>query len=235
MRSLAIAERELRSIFVSPLAWWVATAFSFLMGYFFVLIIAFVRQAEMRDVFNNMLVILMFLMPLITMRLVAEERRQNTFELLLTAPVRDMEVILGKFLGALAFLVFLLAITVPYPILLFRFGKPESGAIIAGYLGLLLLGCALVAIGLFFSSVTDSQMVAAALSFIAVILIWLVKWGAQSATGMWARLLGFLSFYDRFEEFSRGLIDSSTIIYLVSFTAFFLYLSVRSLESRSWR
>lgn len=235
MRSLAIAEKEFRSIFLSPLAWWVATAFSFLMGYFFVLIIRFSRQAEMRDVFNNMLVIMMFLMPLITMRLVAEERRQNTFELLLTAPVRDVEVILGKFLGALAFLVFLLALTTPYPALLFKYGRPESGPILAGYLGLLLLGCALVAIGLFFSSVTDSQMVAAALSFVAVIVIWLVKWAAQSATGLWSRLLGFLSFYDRFDEFSRGLIDSSTVIYLLSFAAFFLYLSVRSLESRSWR
>jgi ABC-2 type transport system permease protein len=235
MRSLAVAEKEFRSIFLSPLAWWVATAFSFLMGYFFVLIVGFARTAEMRDVFNNMLVILMFLTPLITMRLVAEERRQNTFELLLTAPVRDFEVILGKFLGALGFMAFLLALTLPYPALLFKYGKPEMGPILSGYLGLLLLGCALISIGLFFSSLTDSQMVAAALSFMAVIVIWLIKWGAQSATGVWSRLLGFLSFYDRFDEFSRGLIESSGVIYLLSFTAFFIYLSIRSLESRSWR
>jgi ABC-2 type transport system permease protein len=205
------------------------------MGYFFVLIVGFARTAEMRDVFNNMLVILMFLTPLITMRLVAEERRQNTFELLLTAPVRDFEVILGKFLGALGFMAFLLALTLPYPALLFKYGKPEMGPILSGYLGLLLLGCALISIGLFFSSLTDSQMVAAALSFMAVIVIWLIKWGAQSATGVWSRLLGFLSFYDRFDEFSRGLIESSGVIYLLSFTAFFIYLSIRSLESRSWR
>ncbi len=235
MKSLAIAEREFRSIFLSPLAWWVATAFSFLMGYFFVLILGFVRQAEMREILNNMLVILMFLMPLVTMRLVAEERRQNTFELLLTSPIRDVEVILGKFLGALAFLLFLLLLTAPYPLLLYAYGKPETGPILTGYLGLLLMGCALVAIGLFFSSVTDSQMVAAALSFMAVIVIWLIKWGAQSATGAWNRILAFLSFYDRFDEFSRGVIDSSSVIYLLSFAVFFLYLSTRSLESRSWR
>jgi len=235
VKVLAVAEKEFRSIFLSPLAWWVATAFTFLMGYFFVLIVSFTRQADMRDTFNNMLVVLMFLMPLITMRLVAEERRQNTFELLLTTPIRDVEVILGKFVGAVGFLVFLIALTAPYPIMLYAFGEPESGPIISGYLGLLLMGCALVAIGLFFSSITDSQMVAAALSFMAVIVIWLIKWGAETGTGLWTRVLSYLSFYDRFDEFSRGVIDSSGVIYLVSFVAFFLYLAIRSLESRSWR
>jgi len=234
-RTLAIAEKEFRSIFLSPIAWWVATGFTFLMGYFYLLIISLVRRAEMRDVFNNMNVVMMFLVPLITMRLLAEEKRTQTVELLLTAPVRDAEVILGKFLGALGFFAALLVLTLHFPLFLCLFGKPDIGPIWTGYIGLVLMGGCLISLGLFFSSLTDSQMVAAALTFMAVIVVWLVKWGAQQASGAWGRLLQYVSFYDRFDEFSRGVIESSTVIYLVSFAAFFLYLSVRSLESRSWR
>jgi ABC-2 type transport system permease protein len=249
-----IFKRELRAYFVSPIAYVVMVMFLIIAGYFFYSSFAFfnfigfqamsnpmmarnlnVTEGVLRPLYGNLGVVLLFIMPLLTMRLFAEEKKQGTIELLLTYPVRDLAAVLAKFSACLTVYTIMLALTAVYPILLIIFVRPEVGPIAAGYLGLFLLGASFIALGALASSLTENQIVAAAISFGFLLIFWVIGWSSQFAGGTLGRLLSHLSLLEHFDSFPKGVIDTKDIIFYLNFLVFCLFLTLRSLESHRWR
>jgi ABC-2 type transport system permease protein len=248
---LAIADRELRSYFSSPMAYIVIGFFLLPFGVFFFLYLqAFVKQSlqmaqyggamnvnqqVVRYVLQNASVIILFIMPMITMRTYSEEKRSGTIELLLTSPLSDVEIILGKFFGALGLYVAMLAVTLLYIGILFVYGNPEWRPIVAGYLGLLLMGGAFVSIGLLNSSTTNNQIVAGVVTFVVFLLLWIVGWFADSAGPTIGPITSYLSITEHFDDFSKGIIDSKHVVYYLSLITFGLFLTAKSVDTERWR
>jgi ABC-2 type transport system permease protein len=172
---------------------------------------------------------------MITMRTYSEEKRSGTIELLLTSPLTDLEIIVGKFLGALGLYAAMLAVTVPYVGILFYYGNPEWRPLVSGYLGLFLLGACFVAMGLFISSTTKNQMVAGAATFIVFLFFWIINWFSESAGPTFGPILSYLSITEHFDDFGKGVIDTKHVIFYLSFVAFGLFLSLKSVDSERWR
>jgi ABC-2 type transport system permease protein len=233
--TLAIAERELKGFFVSTVAWVIAAAFMAITGLLFAVILLNSNEASLRFLFSNLSVIFLFIAPFLTMRLLAEEIRLGTVELLLTNPVRDIEVVFGKFLGVLGFVLAMLAMTLYYPALLFIFGTPDPGPLSTGYLGVVLQASAFLAIGLATSSATENQIVAAFLAFAINLMLWLSESLAQFVGSPLGPALKFLSITSHFSDFSRGVIDTSHLIFFLSVVAAALFLTYLSLQTRRWR
>lgn len=233
--TIAIAEKELKAYFASPIAYVVTAAFLAVMGYLFAVILGFGRQASLRFVFQNMSIILLLIAPALTMRLLAEEQRTGTIELLLTAPLRDVEVVLGKFLASLALLGVMLGLTLYYPLLLGLYGKPDWGPIATGYLGVLLLGAGCLAVGLFTSTLTQNQIIAAVLGMGLLLLLWVIGGAGQLVGGPVGDILRYLDIPNHFNDFTRGIVDSRDVIYYLSLSVSGLFLAVVSLQSRRWR
>ena len=254
MRIWPIFKKEMRLYFTSPVAWVVLTIFLFIAGYFFSSIFSFFSQASiqsamnpqmgrdlnvtdsvMRPLFSNVSVILLLLMPLVTMRLFAEERRAGTIELLLTYPVRDGAVLAGKYLAALGLYALMIGLTVLYPLIVVYFARLEWGPVLTGYLGLLLMGATFIAVGVFASSLTENQIVAAVTTFGVLLIFWILGWSADFAGGSLGRVLQFLSILEHNDSFSKGVLDTKDVLYYVNFTALALFLTLRSLEARRWK
>jgi ABC-2 type transport system permease protein len=233
--TLAIAERELKSFFVSTIAWIIAAAFMAMSGFLFSVILLNSNEASLRFLISNLSVILLFVAPFLTMRLLAEENRLGTVELLLTNPVRDIEVVLGKFLGVMGFVLVMLILTLYFPALLFIFGSPDPGPMATGYLGVLLQAGAFTSIGLAISSTTENQIVAAFLAFAVNLILWLSESISQFVGKPLGDVMKFLSITSHFQDFSRGVIDSSHVIFFLSVVAAALFLTYLSLQSRRWR
>ena len=250
---LAIAEKEIRSYFASPIAYILIGLFSLLFGWFFyVYLMAFVQQSEqmmqfgggaganvnqmmIRGLFQNTAVIILFVMPMITMRTYSEEKRSGTIELLLTSPLTDLEIILGKFIGALTLYASMLLVTMLYMAILFKIGNPEWRPLVAGYLGLLLMGGCFLSIGLFLSSVTKNQIVAAFLTFATFLMLWIINWLGESSSQTTRDVLNYLSITDHLDDFTRGVIDTKHLVYYITFISFGLYLTMRSVDTERWR
>jgi ABC-2 type transport system permease protein len=235
MNTLAIAERELKSFFVSSIAWIIAAAFMAMCGFLFAVILLNSNEASLRFLISNLSVILLFVAPFLTMRLLAEENRLGTVELLLTNPVRDVEVVIGKFLGVMGFILVMLALTLYFPALLFVFGSPDPGPIISGYLGVILQAAAFASIGLAISSTTENQIVAAFLAFAINLILWLSESISQFVGKPLDAVMKYLSITSHFQDFSRGVIDSSHVIFFLSVVAAALFLTYLSLQTRRWR
>ncbi|HZU06738.1 MAG TPA: ABC transporter permease [Chloroflexota bacterium] len=231
----AIAQRELQSYFVSPLAYIIGFFFLLASGLLFALILGLSSEATLRPLFGQLAVILLFIAPALTMRLLAEEQRTGTLELLLTAPVRDSELVLGKFLGVFLLLLALLAVTLVYPAILFLAGNPDRGPILSGYLGVILLGAAFLAVGLFASSLTQNQIIAYLLAFVLLLLLWLADGMGNFTGGRIGDLFRFLSVTRHFDEFPRGIIDTRHVVYFLSVIAAALFFTVLSVQARRWR
>jgi ABC-2 type transport system permease protein len=255
---IAIAERELGMYFVSPVAYVVLTIFLFLSGMFFQTVLSEVLRMSMmqamqgaqlgqgsvpmdvpgivsRNFLSSMSVILLFIIPMITMALFSEEKKRGTIELLLTAPVTDVEVILGKFCAAGAFFgILLLSTWIPMSVL-YIFGHPASGPILTAYLGLFLYSLSLVAIGMFISSLTENQIVAGVLSFGAFMLLWLVNVMAGTAQDSSKAVLSYLSILDHLDDFMKGVLSTSNIIFYLSLVFVGVFLTYRSVDSLRWR
>lgn len=235
MTVLTIARRELEAYFVSPIAYIVTAAFLVISGYLFSLILIDLHQASLEILFANIIVTLLFITPLLTMRLLADEQRMGTLEVLMTAPVRDWEVVVGKFLAALGLFGVMLLFTLSYPFLIWRFGgSPDPGPIISGYLGLLLMAGAMLAIGTLTSTMTSNQMVAAVLCFGILLMLWLVDAASRVAPSL-AGLLTELSLRERYLDFARGAINLEDVVYYLSLVAGALFIATRVLESRRYR
>jgi ABC-2 type transport system permease protein len=192
-------------------------------------------EASLSNFYQGATIILILLAPALTMRLLAEEQKLGTIELLLTSPVRDWEVIIGKYLASLVFLLAMFMLTLYYPLLLFLFADPDPGPIYSGYLGLVLYGSAALAIGILTSTLTSNQIVAFVVSAGVLLLLFFANTGAAAVGGFWATLVNEVGMRSHFTDFERGVIDTKHIFYFLSVTAFFLFLSIRALESRRWR
>ncbi len=232
--TLAIAGKEFKSYLASPMAYVVTGIFLAATGFFFGTSPSTYSETSINGFLQAGVILILLFAPLLTMRLLAEERKLGTIELLLTAPVRDSEVILGKFLGSLGMLMVMLVLTFYYPILLKVFGDPDMGPIGTGYLGLFLLGCASLAVGLFASSVTSNQIVAAVVSGGILFASWFIGSAASLVPKALGNVINYLSLSYYFPNFMTGVIDTRGIIYYLSITALFLFLAVRSLENSRW-
>src|SRR5467141_831344 len=248
-----ICSKELRSYFVSPIAYLLLVMFAVIFGFFFWnslgYIVNMTMQAQMegepfpmnlneqviRPLLSNINVIALFFIPMITMRLFAEEKRTGTIELLTTSPVRDVEVILGKWLAAVLLYACILLLTALNFAFLFKYGNPDWKPLAIGYLGLLLRAGALLAIGTFISTLTKNQIIAAAATFGVCLLLWVLEWVSGYETATWARVPSYMSVITHFESFSKGLLDSKDAIFYVTLIFFGLFLTARSMESLRWR
>ncbi len=254
MRWLPVFKKEMRLYFGSPVAYVIFTFFLLISGWFFSQIFLFYSDASMRammqpqfgqglnvidsvmrPLLTNMSVVLLFFMPMLTMRLFAEERKAGTIELLLSYPVRDGEVLAGKFLAALALYLLMLGLTLLYPGLIAYFTRVEWGPIFTGYLGLVLTGAAFLAVGVLVSSLTENQIVAGFGTFGVLLAFWIVGWGAEFAGGNLRGVLQYLSVGDHLDGFTRGLVDTKDLIYYLTGAALALFLTLRSLESKRWK
>lgn len=252
-----ILGKEMRSYFNSPIAFVVVTVFVVLSGYYFYQIFASfstlsfqvqtdpmlanrygalnVTELVIRPFFGMLGVVLLIMLPMLTMRSFSEEKKTGTIELLLTYPVKDIEVILAKFSGCMGILMLMLLLSLPSVTLVDVFGDPEWGVIVSGYLGLILVGAAFISLGIFMSTLTENQIVAGVISFSALLVFYLIGYSAGFAGETMSRLLTYISFTFHLRNFVKGVIDSADVIYYFIFTIFFLFLSMRSLESKRWR
>ena len=231
----AVAVRELRSYFLSPLAYVVIALFLALSGYLFALILANGREASLRGLVQNVSVLYLFIVPAISMRLLAEEQRTGTVELLLTNPVQEWEIVTGKFLGSAFFVLCMLLATLLFPLFLFIFGSPDRGPILTGYLGALLQGSAFLAIGLWASSLTENQIVSAVISFILLLALWLSDNIGQASGGIFGQIVGYTSLINHIQGFAQGVVDSKDVIFYLTVIGGGLVLSTLSLQSKRYR
>lgn len=233
----ALTQRELATTFLSPVAYIVAAVFLVTTGYLFMTnTLVEGAEASVRTMLDSMAWLLVFAMPLLTMRVLADEFAAGTIETLMTAPVTDVEVVFGKFLGVLVFYLALLATTLAHVILLFAFGATDVGVVIYGYLGMILLGGLYAAVGVFASSLTRHQLLAAitgmgVLSLFTLVVDAFAAWRG----GSWRNVLGYINILHQFEDFSKGILDTKSVVFFISGTIFFLFLAVKAMESRRWR
>ena len=232
----AVAWKEIQIYFGSPTAYIVGLIFLALTGFFFAqdLGVAF-PEASLIGFYEWAPVILILMAPALTMRLLAEEQKMGTIELLLTSPVRDWEVVFGKYLASLVFLLATLSLTLYYTILLIVFASPDMGPIYAGYLGLVLYAAASLSVGMLTSTLTSNQIVAAVVAMGILLALYFVDAASGLAGGLGSTLIDEIGIKSHFDDFERGVIDTKHIVYFVSLTAFFLFLTIRALESRRWR
>jgi ABC-2 type transport system permease protein len=251
---LAIAGKELRAYFTSPIAYIVIGFFALLYGFFFVAIMRYfvsqsmqsgllgggaqamnVNQQLIRPLLQNFLVVNLFLLPMVTMRTYSEEKRSGTIELLLTSPVTDFEIVMGKFIGAMGLYAAMLAVTLPHIGMLYIFGRPEWKPILTSYVGLLLFGGCFVAVGLFISSLSKNQIVAGSVTFVIFLLLWVINWIGSFTGPTGDKLTSYLSIVDHFDDFSKGVIDTTHVIYYLSVITFGLFLTAKSVDTERWR
>jgi len=233
--ALVISRREIRTYFNSPVAYIVVTVFTILTGYLFFTQLFLEKQADMRPFFNIMPLLFMFMVPAITMRLLADERASGTLELLITLPVRDWEVVVGKFLAAMALVCTALGLTLIFAITVRSLGPLDRGPAIGGYLGLVLMGGAYVAIGVMASSFTRNSIVSFIVAFAISFGLYLFGRLTQFLPQAWQSLVAFLSIDGHFENIGRGVIDTRDLIYYFSMIGVSLLVATLSLESRRWR
>ncbi len=250
---LAVAQKETRAYFASPIAYVVIGLFALLFGYFYVAILSFfveqsmqggqfgmpapvnVNQQMIRPVLLNTTVVFLFVLPMVTMRTFAEEKRSGTIELLLTSPLTDLQLIIGKFLGTLVMFAGFLAVMAIYIGILFFFGNPEWKPVVTAFFGLLLMGGAFLSVGLFVSSLTKNQIVAGMLTFAVFLLLWIIDWIGNFVGPTLEPIFTYLSITQHFDDFAKGVIDTKHVLYYLSFITFGLFLTAKSVDSERWR
>jgi len=255
MRKLAaIYRKELQYYFQSITAYVMIGLFLALSGYFFYSIFRYYNylsyqagrdpylagtlnliEGVMRPLMGNVSVVLLFALPLLTMRLFAEEKKQGTFELLLTYPLSDAAVVMGKYLAALSVFALMLAGSLLYPLLLVIYSNPEPGPIVTSYIGLFLMGASFVAMGIFFSSITSNQIIAGAATFGVSLFFLIIGWAAPFVGSTFSKVLSQISILEHYDTFAKGIINLQDVTYYVFLTVFFLFMTLRSLESAHWR
>lgn len=233
---LAVYKRELQGYFLSPIAYVFIGIFMLVSGIFFAMTNLLPQQANFNGMLGNLTFLFMLIVPILTMKLLSEERKNKTDQLLLTSPVSLTSVVTGKFLAAVTVFLVTLIVSAIYPITLFIYGNPSLVEILNGYLGFFLMGSALIAVGVFMSSLSENQVTAAVSTFGVLLLLWL---GGDVATSIinvaWINsVLNWFSVYNRFQPFTEGLLSVTQVMYYISFAAVFVFLTIRLLESRRW-
>jgi ABC-2 type transport system permease protein len=228
-----IACREFTAYFISPMAYVAMFFFLGVCGLIFVLSTASGQaKADMTGMFHSMVFLTLLIAPVITMGLLAQESSSGTYELLMTKPVSDYEVVLGKWLGAAGLYAAIMVLSLEFPLIYEAFGGPDWGMIGSGYLGIMLTGLAFLAIGIFASSLTSNTIAAWLMGSFMLLFFWLVGWLQYGSTNWLGTVAKSLSVYENFGDFERGILDAKNLLYFVSLSAFFLFLTVRSLENR---
>ncbi|NMB74052.1 MAG: ABC transporter permease subunit [Myxococcales bacterium] len=254
----AIVRKELLQYFTTSVAYWVFAVFSLVTSFFFIRILTFFQRSIMLNsqmrpqmlqymnftdqvlapLFYNAAVILIFVAPFLTMRLIAEERRARTFDLLLTNPVTPFQIALGKYLASLVVLLVMVLLTLVYPLLVSAYAEVGAVAwstVFTGLLGIFLLGASFTAIGMFVSSLTQSQVVAAFLTFLVLLLLWVVGWAGADNAGLAREILTGLSAIEHIRGFAKGVIDLKDLAYYASLIGLGLFFTHRSIETLRWR
>jgi ABC-2 type transport system permease protein len=259
---LAIWKKETRIYFTTAISYVVIGLFAVIAAYFFLVLVSLYAQQSTQfmsmqaqqmlermnfndqvitPLFANCQVFFLFLIPVITMRLIAEEKSSKTMQLLMTTPVRPIEIVLGKYLAAATVTACMLSVTLVFPIILHVYGTGDGGnssldwaSVLTGYLGMFLMGASFVAIGLFASSITESQVVAVVVGWVSLLLFWVIGWAGIGKEGFWTDLTGYLSLLNHLEGFARGMIRSADIIYYLSLITFGLFLTHRAVEAERW-
>ncbi len=250
---LLICRKELKGYFASPIAYLLMAFFGLIFGFGFYTatrdMVRFSFQAQMmgqqqptnvneaiiRPLLGFASTIALFLIPMITMRLFAEEKRSGTIELLLTSPIKDIEIILGKWLGAMLLYLCVLGMSMINIAMLFAWGKPDLKPVLVAYLGLILQGGALLAIGAFISTTTKNQIIAGGVTFFVCLLLWLLSWFTAYDSSAPAQVVNYISIVTHFENFSKGVLDSKDVVFYFSMIFFALFITSRSMESLRWR
>jgi len=250
---LAIAHREMKAYFGSPIAYIVIGIWALLFGWFYYALLVYFDRSSMqmagmggpqtvnineqliKPIFLNSSVIILFLLPLITMRTYSEEKRSGTIELLLTSPLTDFQIIMGKFIGAMTLFAAMLAVTFIHIGVLFALGQPEWRPVATAYLGMLLMGGCFVAVGLFISSLTKNQIVAAVITWGVFLLLWVINWIATFTGPTMQAVLNYVSITGHLDDFTNGVLDTRHLVYYVSFITFGLFLTARSVDTERWR
>ena len=250
---LAIAGKELRSYFASPMAYIIIGLFAAIFGFFYIAAVTWfadasagmgfrsgpqtmnINQDLIRPVLLNATVVMLFLLPMVTMRSYAEEKRSGTMELLLTTPLTDLQIIVGKFLGAVGLYAAMLLVTLVYIAFLFLYSTPEWKPLLAAYLGLLLLGSGFIAFGLFISSLTRNQIVAAVGTFTLFLILWILDWLGDQGGPTTQTVVSYLSITKHFDDFAKGIIDTKHVVFYLSFITLGLFLTAKSVDSERWR
>ena len=250
---LLICQKELKSYFASPIAYLLMAAFGLIFGYALATsTIQFVRYSFQMQAsgqafpmnINEQIIrpllgfgstISLFLIPMITMRLFAEEKRSGTIELLLTSPITDLQIILGKWLGSLLLYLCILSMSMLNLALLFAWGKPDIRPVLVAYLGLLLQGGCLLAIGEFISTTTRNQIIAGGVTFFVCLLLWLLSWSSANDVSTFSQVMNYLSIVTHFDNFAKGVVESKDVIFYISMIFFALFITSRSMESLRWR
>jgi len=251
-----IAGKEIRSLFVSPIAYVVLTGFLLLGGWFFFnLLFRFtylltlytsfqnlqglqslnLNEQVIAPLLHNLTIVLVIMIPIITMRSFAEEKKNGTYELLLTSPLTVTQLVLGKFLGSLFFVLVMILLTGIYPAILLLYGNPELGILASGYLGLFLLAVVFVSVGLLTSSLTENQIVAAVTCFVILLLLYVLSWPSETTGATLGNVLKYLSVIEHFSEMVKGIIDTKNLVYFLSLILLSLFLTHRSVEASRWR
>src|SRR5580765_8568401 len=248
---LAIEGKELRGYFSSPIAYVVIGLFALIFGWFFYVPLSFFNRQSMQmsmgmggtlninqmliaPMLTNAGVVILFLMPMITMRTYSEEKRSGTMELLLTSPLTDAQIILGKFLGVLGLYAAILGITLFHIAILFIYGSPAWKPVVTGYLGLFLMGASFLSVGLLISSLTKNQIVAGIATFSVVLMLWVINWMGSFVGPTTQAVLSHLSITDHLDDFARGVLDTKHLVYYLSFIAFGLFLTAKAVDSERW-
>jgi ABC-2 type transport system permease protein len=253
--ALAIAWRDIRSMFVSPIAYVVLTGFVLLGGWFFFnllaqfnrLVAAYsavpgydtawlnLNDAVITPLLQNLSVVLLIVVPMITMRSFAEERSVGTYELLFTSPVRVAEIVVGKFLAGTLLVTLMVGLTLLYPAILMLYGNPEGGLVFSGFLALYLTAVAYIAVGNFASSLTSNQIIAAVTALVILLLLFVVSWPAEGSGEQLKAFLTYLSVTEHFSAMARGVIDTKNLVYFASLIGVFLFLNHRAVEAARWK
>lgn len=230
---MTIAVRELVSYFTSPMAYVALFFFLGVSGLIFMLSMSSgAPKAEMQGMFQSMIFLTLLMAPVITMGLLAQETNSGTYELLMTKPLTDLEVALGKFLGAMGLYIAILLVSLEFPLILAKYGSPDWGEILSGYIGLLAAGLAFLAVGVFTSSLTSNQIAAWLMATFLLLFLWLVGWLSYGGTSWVGNIAKAVSAYENYRDFSQGIVDAKNILYFLSVCFFFLFLTARTLEGR---
>jgi len=231
----AVYKREMENYFKSPQAFIFMASFTLLSSFIFTVYNLLTLSSDMNHTFSSMSLVYILIIPILTMRLLSEDRKNKTDQLLLTAPITLWDVVMGKFLAAITVLMVSLGVSLVFVVIITIFGIPAYGEIFSAYFGFFLLGMALVALGIFLSSLTDSMVTAAVSTFAIVFLLYLLDTVVSYIDAQWLSILiAWLSAYTRFQDFGMGLLSLSGIIYYFSFAGVFLFLTVQTLQKRRW-
>lgn len=232
----SIFKKEVKSYFYSPIAYVLTGVFMIVSAFLFWVFNLYYQTADLQWMFNHWIFILVIIIfvSILTMRIFAEERKNGSDVLLMTSPVSVTNIVLGKFLATYVIFLAMVGLSLIFPVITFIFGNPAFFTLLGGYVGFILLGATFVAVGLFASSVTENQIISVVISFVTLLMMWIMGEASANIGGILSKIMNWISLTTRYKDFSSGILNLSSVVYYLSFTAVFLFVTVRMIEKRRW-